>query len=160
MCGRERRDREGGRKGEKGKEGRRFSQAFVHQHTCISTYQLQLLPTHQLNINIPVAEINNNVSQCERVVHPSGVREVKVELATNMLHKHYGLQCIDVVRQVVLEGVEGKKKREGEREREREEERERRESQKNVCTLGRGESYSKEAHKIHVCVLGEEDREK
>ena len=56
-----------------------------------------------------------------------------------MLYKHYGLQGVDMVRQVVLEGVEGKRKREGGREREREEERERRESQKNVCTLGRGE---------------------
>ena len=54
--GRERK-REGGReREEKRKEG-----VFVHPY--ISFYHLHLLPTHQLKIDIEVAEIDDNVSQ-------------------------------------------------------------------------------------------------
>ena len=71
-----------------------------------------------------------------------------------MLHKHHGLQCVEVVHPVVLVGVEEERKREREREGEREggegggegggeeggEEGGERGGRviKNVCTFGRG----------------------
>ena len=94
-----------------------------------------------------------------------------------MLHKHHGLQCVEVVHPVVLVGVEEERKREREREGEREggegggegggrgrgrgRGRERGESHKECVYVwegGGGKSYSKESRKM--CVLGEEDRKK
>ena len=61
MCGREREIEKGG-----GRERKEKRKGDFHKHSSIISTPINYiyqLPTHQLDINIVVAEINDNVSQ-------------------------------------------------------------------------------------------------